>query len=170
MVLDALTRAAAQPAGLPLFAGRGGFGLFAPTAAGKQAARRCQDAGLLRVIRREPRGRSAQDVCDLTDKGLDFLLERDELHRAIRTHLAAWDAAGTLGDCALPELFRRLRADLPALTIGQFHDRLRLMVQGGRLYLHPWTGPLYELPEPAYALLAGHEIAYYASLRDKPPL
>ncbi len=39
------------------------------------------------------------------------------------------------------------------------------MHQAGRIYVHPWTGPLHELPEPAYALLVGHEIAYYASLR-----
>jgi hypothetical protein len=169
MVLEALTRAAAQPAGLPLFAARGGAGLFTLSAAGKQAARRCQDAGLLRVIRKEPRGRSALEVCDLTDKGLAYLLDRDDLPRAIASRLAEWDASEKLGDCPLPELLRALRAASPMLTIGQFHDRLRLMVQGGKIYLHPWTGPLYELPEPAYALLVGHEIAYYASLREKPP-
>ena len=31
-----------------------------------------------------------------------------------------------------------------------------------QVYLHPWTGPLYALPEPAFALLVGHEVAYYA--------
>jgi hypothetical protein len=65
----------------------------------------------------------------------------------------------------LPELFRRLRDAYPSLTVGQFHDRLRLLHRGEKIYLHPWTGPLYELPEPACALLVGHEIAYYASLR-----
>ena len=35
----------------------------------------------------------------------------------------------------------------------------------GKIYLHPWTGPLYDIPEPPYALLIGHEIAYYASIR-----
>jgi len=29
----------------------------------------------------------------------------------------------------------------------------------------PWTGPLYDLPEPHFALLVGHEVAYYASSR-----
>jgi hypothetical protein len=85
--------------------------------------------------------------------------------QAIREHLAAWHEAGALSDCPLPELFRRLRFDSPRLTIGQFHDRLRRMHLDEQIYLHPWTGPLYALPEPAYALLVGHEIAYYASLR-----
>ena len=34
------------------------------------------------------------------------------------------------------------------------------------VYLHPWTGPLYALPQPPFALMVGHEIDYYASLRD----
>jgi len=33
--------------------------------------------------------------------------------------------------------------------------------EAGRLRLAPWTGPLYELPEPALALLIGHEVLYY---------
>ena len=86
-------------------------------------------------------------------------------YHAIREQLAAWQDAGALNDCPLPELYRRLRPDSPRLTIGQFHDRLRRLHHDGQIHLHPWTGPLYELPEPALALLVGHEIAYYASLR-----
>ena len=86
-------------------------------------------------------------------------------HEAIREQLTLWQEAGALSDCPLPELYRRLRSLSPRLTIGQFHDRLRRMYADSLLHLHPWTGPLYALPEPAYALLVGHEIAYYASLR-----
>jgi hypothetical protein len=60
---------------------------------------------------------------------------------------------------------RRLRSAHSSLTIGQFHDGLRELHNREQVYLHPWTGPLYELPEPAYALLIGHEVAYYASER-----
>jgi hypothetical protein len=87
----------------------------------------------------------------------------------LRSLLADWDEAG---DCPLPELYRRLRATTrsagtpPALSIGQFHDGLRELHDREQVYLHPWTGPLYALPEPAFALLVGHEIAYYASLRS----
>jgi hypothetical protein len=31
--------------------------------------------------------------------------------------------------------------------------------------LHPWAGPIYEIPEPELAMLVGHAIAYYVSLR-----
>lgn len=72
---------------------------------------------------------------------------------------------GVLGDCPLPDLFHEARAIAPALTIGQFHDGLRTLLEREQVYLHPWTGPLYRLPEPTLALLVGHEVAYYASLR-----
>ena len=64
-------------------------------------------------------------------------------------------------DCPLPHLYRTLSEQ----TIGQFHDALRQLHSQQRIYLHPWTGPLCELPEPALALLVGHEVAYYASAR-----
>jgi hypothetical protein len=80
----------------------------------------------------------------------------------LRTILADWHASG---DCPLPELFRRSRAKHSNLTIGQFHDQLRRLHDANAIYLHPWTGPLYTLPEPAFALLVGHEVAYYASLK-----
>jgi hypothetical protein len=72
---------------------------------------------------------------------------------------------GALADCALPELFGEARRCAPTLTIGQFHDGLRALHQHDLIYLHPWTGPLYELPEPTLALLVGHEVSYYASVR-----
>jgi hypothetical protein len=83
----------------------------------------------------------------------------------VLSYLAERQAAGASEDCPLPELFRRARRVAPSLTIGHFHDGLRRLQESGQVYLHPWTGPLYDLPEPAYALLAGHEIAYYASIR-----
>jgi hypothetical protein len=79
--------------------------------------------------------------------------------------LDEWHLAGCPDDCPLPELYRRAAAGPGRPTIGAFHDALRRLHDEGRVYLHPWTGPLYALPEPAFALLVGHEIAYYASLR-----
>jgi hypothetical protein len=225
LILDALTRAAAAPAGLPLVAKTG---LFAATAAGKQAAQATKSAGLVQVLRTETRGKSALEICVLTKKGLALLLEeanprlvleafvkaidrcaqqlqvllegaragQDHLE-AMKTHAARlmerWrqpelpasekngkheadggelvltylrrrQDAGTLGDCPLPELYRHVTTARPGLTLGQFHDLCRRLGASRALYLHPWTGPLYELPEPACALLAGHEVAYYASL------
>lgn len=81
-------------------------------------------------------------------------------------HLGQWQASGNLDDCPLPKLFSLLHARHQTMTIGQFQDALRRLHEESRVYLHPWTGPLYQLPEPAFALLVGHEIAYYASLRS----
>ncbi len=87
-----------------------------------------------------------------------------ELAPMILARLADWSgAAGE--DCPLPELYRSLSLLDSPPTIGEFHDCLRQLHADGAVYLHPWTGPLYALPEPAYALLVGHDIAYYASPR-----
>ena len=88
-----------------------------------------------------------------------------ELSADILTQLAQWHTASS-GDCPLPELFKRLKDAHAQLSIGVFHDELRELHERGQLYLHPWTGPLYALPEPPFALLVGHEIAYYASQRN----
>lgn len=271
-VTDALTRAAADPAGVPLFGSKAEPGLFPPTAAARPAAKRCLDEGLLHVVRTDARGRQPRELCAATEKGLRFLLDRvspkqvledfvrvlearqrqvddllatarrmadglaglktavaavlpqvmatrvgvrpdalspsperggagddrlplphregtggevshmngtatatrpappkaaaDELAGAILTHLADWAASAAAGqDCPLPELYRALTTRAVPPTIGEFHDSLRRLHAARAVYLHPWTGPLYTLPEPAYALLVGHEVAYYASAR-----
>jgi hypothetical protein len=231
LVLGALGRAAAEPAGLPLHGTRAEPGLFAANAVGKQAAQRCKDEGYLRVVRTETRGKTTREVCALTEKGLAYLLSQvnprpvlEDFVRALEArqtqvgelvaaaqqtqagfaalrataekvlqqlqtrgspaaekpaggngaetwtgavldYLASWQAAGASEDCPLPTLYRRAAQAAPGLTIGRFHDGLRRLHDQEQIYLHPWTGPLYELPEPPYALLVGHEIAYYASIR-----
>jgi hypothetical protein len=79
--------------------------------------------------------------------------------------LRGWHASGKLGDHPLPELYEQVRTSSSKLTLGQFHDALRTLHEEQKIYLHPWTGPLHELPRPPFSLLVGHEIAYYASLR-----
>jgi hypothetical protein len=236
LVLEALGRAAAEPAGMPLHGGKGSPGLFAVSGPGRQAAQRCKAEGLLRVVRTESRGKAVHEVCALTEKGLAYLLEQVNpkavledlvrvfearagqvgelvaaarqtqasvealkgvaekvLHQvqhasrpasplpcdkhtagvngseiwvaAILAHLRDRGGCGALEDCPLPELYRVARQAAPALSIGHFHDGIRRLHGQHQLYLHPWTGPLPELPEPALALLVGHEIAYYASAR-----
>lgn len=229
LMVEALTRAAAEPNGLPLFSGKDRRGLFPRRAVGEAAARRCQEEGLLSIIDGKmgvitDRGR--QWLAEWSDPRQvieDFLriVERQqgqlvELHSAARQMAAAldgirraveqWSAdsrccrgghhlapksetndvgtprsddvlailddwpAQAAHDCPLPELYHRLRVNFPMLTVGQFHDLLRHLHEGGQIYLHPWTGPLYELPEPTLALLVGHLIAYYASRRPSPLL
>ncbi len=258
LILGALGRAAASAEGAPLFAVRGGPGLFPATAIGRQAAQRCKEEGWLRSLAAEEpvaaplngsgdtavlvpkKSKSAAEICILTEKGLTWLLsqssprqvledfvralesrqtEAAELLAAVRrmqtgfdalktgaekvleqlpqpgaaaapsetlmdrfqrfhqqpaddapallqARLVEWQASGASEDFPLPELYRRAQQIAPGLTIGGFHDALRRLHEAGRIYLHPWTGPLHALPEPPFALLVGHEIAYYASLRS----
>lgn len=233
LLLDALSRAAADPAGVPLHAGKTGPGLFPATTAARLAAQRCKDEAFVKVVRTDGRGKAVLEVCAITEKGLAFLLSEanprqvlEDLVRAVESrqnqladlvatarqahaglealkavaekvlqqvgrqgngtplphdrpaangaeswhgaalnHLTRRQAAGASEDCPLPELYQAARQACPRLTIGQFHDGLRQLQEQGRIYLHPWTGPLYDLPEPPCALLTGHEVAYYASLR-----
>src|SRR5581483_804885 len=75
LIVDALSRAAGDPAGLPLFGSKTSPGLFtATTAACKEAAERCKADQFVQVVRTETRGKTAQEVCALTEKGLAFLL------------------------------------------------------------------------------------------------
>lgn len=186
LIVTALMRGAAAPGGLPLFAGRAGQGFFASTSVARQAAQRCKDNAYIEVVRVESRGKSIKEVCAVTEKGLAYLLSQVEktlprtiirqpstngngvngtpaISTLILDVLARWHASGAIEDCALSELYRQARQQASSLTIGQFHDALRTLHEHQRIYLHPWTGPLYELPEPALALLVGHEVAYYAS-------
>jgi hypothetical protein len=230
-LVDALGRAVAEPAGVPLLATRTAPGLFNLTPAGKQAAQRSKELGYLRVLRTEMRAKNAQEICAITEQGLAFLLAQtsprqvlEDLVRALEarheqindliamthqtqatlegfrtvaekvlqqlatphreasfacpsangsdvwkgvllSYLAQWQETRASADCPLPELYRHVHQLEPGLTIGRFHDGVRWLHEHGQIYLHPWTGPLYDLPEPAYAVLAGHEVVYYASLR-----
>lgn len=229
LLLDALTRAAAEPRGLSLYALKGEAGLFPATTKARPLAERAKSEGLLQVVEFENKGRGAREVCVLTEKGMQFLLRQanprqivedfvrvledrqteveqlgdtvtrmadglqsiretlknvlprltdggrdsatdqrsavDGLISDIKCRLAEWHAGAEASqDFPLPALFARLEST-GKVTIGQFHDALRQLHDDHQIYLHPWTGALYAMPEPAYALLVGHEIAYYASAR-----
>jgi len=240
LILDALTRAAAEPGGLSLYANKTEPGLFPATSVARAAADRAKADGLLKVVVSEAKSRSAREVCVLTDKGMHFLVQQagprqlledfvrvledrqaavaevgdsvarmadglatiraliedvlprltnhpatngalmngvvtpprpqvsaasDALIADVKARLAEWHAAaGASQDCPLPDLFRKLES-ADRVSVGLFHDALRQLHDDHQIYLHPWTGPLYAMPEPAFALLVGHEVAYYASIR-----
>ncbi|MGL4420612.1 MAG: hypothetical protein ACRCZF_08105 [Gemmataceae bacterium] len=91
-------------------------------------------------------------------------LQEDDLSEVLlQTLYSRHRAEGPAQDTPLPELFATLMPTMPNLTIGRFHDALRQLHRQRQIYVHPWTGPLYTLPEPKFALLVGHEVAYYAS-------
>jgi hypothetical protein len=211
LLLTGLSRAVAEPGGLPLLAGRSSPGLFAANAAGRQAAQRCQDQGFLSALPADSRTRNDPPAYTLTEKGFQHLVshappkqlvedflrvlearqaQASELLTAVRQMQATLDGLRTAltalggvggdsqddliltalrrrqgsGDCPLSELFTVVTSETP-LSIGQFHDTLRRLYASSRIYLHPWTGPLHDMPEPKFALLIGHLILYYASPR-----
>ena len=259
-LLDALTKAAAHPGGLPLHANKTEPGLFLPTSAAKPAAEKCLADGFVKVVATDRKGKSPRDLYGLTDAGWEFLLAqvnpkqvledfvrvledrrgevgellvtarqmadslqglkdavsrvlpvvsatrvpdlrsrepqasappttlpfgprlREELEpEPIATAVAVLDEAPEVElapiilakladwneatDCTLPELYRSLSLLDSPPTIGEFHDCLRALSADGMVSLPAWTGPLYAMPEPAYAMMNGHGIAYYASLR-----
>lgn len=212
LVLAALSRAAAEPAGLPLLASRSEAGLFPATSAGKLAARKAQEDGHLTpegaITRRgldhllahssprqvledfiralEARHGQAQELLATARKmlagieglsasllpvlerlGSDRKAELRTFHDPSSTLAELLASRPGLADYPLPELFRAARERHPGLTLGGFHDALRKLEKQGLAYLHPWTGPLYQMPHPEHALISGHQVAYYASAR--PP-
>ncbi len=82
LVLNALTRATADAAGVPLHGSKTLPGLFPATTVGKQAAQRCREEGFLRSLAAEsspeaPRGKGNHGpVCTITDKGIAYLLSQ----------------------------------------------------------------------------------------------
>jgi hypothetical protein len=68
--------------------------------------------------------------------------------------------------CSLPDLYRAV-AQPRGLTIGQFHDGIRVLSREGRIILHEWTQAKRDLTDEQYALLEGKEIRYYAERRDR---
>ncbi|MGL4555074.1 MAG: hypothetical protein ACRC33_28245 [Gemmataceae bacterium] len=84
----------------------------------------------------------------------------DDPSAALLACIKAWRGPD---DMPLPELYAQAMDGKAGATIGAFHDALRQLDEAGRVCLHPWTGPLYEVPEPRFALLVGHQISYYVS-------
>ena len=226
LILSALTRAAAAPEGMPLYASKAAMGLFPATASGRTAAKRAIEEGLFSIVRD---GKPPRELAHVRPPGLDRLIAesnpkpvlddfvrvlesrevqvnalivaaremneqlaalkrivaamlpkvtttkvrehnrfeplvvRPRLTETILTRLEDWFATAS-EDCPLPVLFRDLTGPT---TVGEFHDCLRALHANGEIYLHPWTGPLYALPEPSLSLLVGHEVAYYTSIKKE---
>ncbi|NBO92265.1 MAG: hypothetical protein EBV06_08125 [Planctomycetia bacterium] len=91
----------------------------------------------------------------------DFYQRSDE--EIAPTLLCCIAARKAPDDMSLPELYAQACKFKPGLTIGTFHDALRYLDARGQIRLHPWTGPLYEVPQPRFGLLIGHQISYYVS-------
>lgn len=120
-----------------------------------------QQAGAIRAVlaRLSPDGSSGTS-------SLPQPVDPSLLVEAIETLIVSGAAVGPgAAPWTLQRLFTTLRERWPTLTIGQLHDGVRVLHTRGRIRLSPWTGPLYQLPEPALALLIGHEVLYYVDRR-----
>ena len=82
-ITDALTRVAAEPGGLPLYAGKGEAGLFPNAAVAKPAAQKCLADRLVRVVATDTQVKTPRDLYGLTDDGWAFLLGRGEPEASI---------------------------------------------------------------------------------------
>lgn len=96
LMVEGLTRAATTPQGVPLFGQRKTPGLFARNAAAQTAARRCLDTGYLQVVGVETKGKTAFDLCTITEKGVAFLLRQTSPQSVLDSLTHAVTAQGTL--------------------------------------------------------------------------
>ena len=98
-ILDALTRVAAEPTGLALYASKADAGLFPNTALAKPAAQKCLADDLLRVVGTDANGKAARDRYGLTDKGWEFLLAAVNPKQVLEDFVRVLEArAGEVGE------------------------------------------------------------------------
>lgn len=82
------------------------------------------------------------------------------LKNSISEELTRWYAEKPFG-MPLDELYRKLQATMPKLSIGHFHDALREMHKDKQLVLTGWAKTLYEIPAPELALFISDKVMYY---------
>ena len=85
LVLDALSKAVADPAGLPLHGSKASSGLFAVTSTAKQAAEQCKGEGYLHVVRTKNRGKTMQEISPLPRRAWLTCLPRSVRAKCSRT-------------------------------------------------------------------------------------
>jgi DNA-binding PadR family transcriptional regulator len=115
----------------------------------------CQTEVLQSLLNRDQRRRSAIVALTVLE-----LLSSDFCNRQTNDER-------TSNATSLDVLYVESVKRLGPISIGQFHDSLRQLREDELIELTPWTGPLYEIPEPAAGLLIGHEISYYARRIDR---
>lgn len=82
------------------------------------------------------------------------------LKNTISEELTRWYAEKPFG-MPLDELYRKLQATMPKLSIGHFHDALREMHKDKQLVLTGWAKMISELPNAELALFISDKVMYY---------
>src|SRR5262249_47992749 len=114
LVLEALGKAVADPAGLPLHSGKAKSGLFATNAAGKQAAQHCKDQGYLHVVHTETKGKATLEICAITEKGMAYLMSQVSPKQVLESFVRALEARQGQSNQLL-EAARQMQTGLDAL-------------------------------------------------------
>jgi hypothetical protein len=113
-IIEALTRAAANPAGLPLYAGKSDPGLFPNTSAARPAAQKCLADGLVRVVGTDAKGKTPRELYALTDPGWEFLLAQVNPKQVLEDFVRVLEAQqGEVGE--LLDTARRMADSLQGL-------------------------------------------------------
>ena len=113
-ITDALAKAAADPAGLPLYAGKSDPGLFPNASAAKPAAQKCLADGLVRVDRHRHEGQAPRELYALTETGWEFLLAQVNPKQVLEDFVRVLEARqGEVGE--LLDTARRMADSLQGL-------------------------------------------------------
>ena len=64
----------------------------------------------------------------------------------------------------LPRIYATLKQSRPSLTLGQFHDGLRMLRDQARIRLKPYTRALATIDDARNALFLDGEVMYYVEL------
>ena len=82
---------------------------------------------------------------------------------AALTYLEERRGAGAAGDCPMPELFTAVRGKHPNLSIVDFQDGLRRLLDHKAIRLLPIASQNGTQPEPEYIMCDGPDLLYYVS-------
>ena len=82
-------------------------------------------------------------------------------HAEALDYLLAYQTRHIQAFCSLPDLYANI-AGKHGISIGQFHDGMRALVQAGQIRLHPFSGSRFALEREEFAMVMNKEIMYYA--------
>jgi hypothetical protein len=83
------------------------------------------------------------------------------LEEAILAFVNRWAKEKTVG-CQFDVMWKHLKEEHPALTIGAFQDALRTLYDAGRIRLSGWSRMLDDMPQPQLALFVSSKVMYHA--------
>ncbi len=80
---------------------------------------------------------------------------------AIVHFVERWAKEKSVG-CQFDVIWTNLKADKPALSVGQFQDALRSLYENNKIRLGGWAGMQDEIPKPELAFFVSSKVMFYA--------